>query len=154
MKYAFYPKWYITKEEDKKRKRIKFSIIFILFLMVLMIIQLFLDIKNLITIENKLNKKLALYNIELNFKEKNENRGVQHSFNSINEFTRENDLTICSMSLSEEELFLSFQLEEKINYSNLISSIESKFKIKTISPPIEYNEIFLVIVEIEKDEDL
>ena len=146
MKYAFYPRWYIIREEDKYRKRVKISLSLLLLLMLLVILQLSLEVKNLMDIEDILNKKLTLYN--------KGNYGVEHSFYEICKFSGDNNLRISSMTLSEEAIYITFQLGEKTEYSNLVAVIEKNFEIRTISPPIEYNEIFLVDVEVEKDEDL
>lgn len=154
MKYAFYPRWYIIREEDKYRKRVKISLSLLLLLMLLVILQLSLEVKNLMDIEDILNKKLTLYNKEVDSEENKGNYGVEHSFYEICKFSGDNNLRISSMTLSEEAIYITFQLGEKTEYSNLVAVIEKNFEIRTISPPIEYNEIFLVDVEVEKDEDL
>lgn len=154
MKYAFYPKGYINKEEEKKQKTVKASMLLFIILMILAILQLSLEIKDLKSIENRLNKKISFYGTLWKGEETQETCGVERNFYNIYQFIRDNNLIISTMNLSEEAICLTFQLQDKTDYSKLVSIIEKSFKIKTISPPYDYNEIFLVNLEIEKNEDL
>lgn len=154
MRYAFYPKWYIAKEDQLRGKRLKRLLVLFLLFILLLIMELSIEIKTIKTIEENLKKRIDTYSLQSNLyvkEEKNEN-GIEPAFKEVVEFLRYRNLSVWAISVNENRIYITFEIREKREYGKIISLIEERFKLIQVTTPTERGERLYFDVEMESNE--